>query len=134
MPTQHSMSLTEEMVVFALVESRGNQSKAAQRLGVSRGTVAAWIKRSEACAEAHHDSLETACDDIEDVLYNKAKKGEGWAVTFFLTGRARRRGYGTTRVEQTGADGGPVTHAEVVIALPDNGRGDSSAPPEEPEA
>lgn len=131
MPTHHSMSIREEQVVFALTESRGNISKAALRLGVSRGTVYTWIKNSTACAEAVEDSRETCVDDIEDVLYTKAKKGEGWAVMFLLQGRGRKRGYGVTRQEVTGAEGGPLTHAEVVIALPDNGRGDSTAPREE---
>lgn len=35
----------------------------------------------------------------------------------------------TTRVEQTGADGGPIkTENAVVVFLPDNGRGDTSGP------
>src|SRR3954462_8222218 len=133
MPTYGSMSVTEAQVVFALTEARGNVSKAAQRLGLSRSTVHSWVRKSEAARAALDDARETAVDDIEDVLYSKAKKGEGWATMFFLQGRGRSRGFGTTRQEVTGADGGPLTTAEVVIAVPDNGRGDSSAPREDAE-
>jgi DNA-binding protein Fis len=46
MPRFPSLQFTEEQVLGALNDARGNQRRAAQALGVTQGWVTKWLKKN----------------------------------------------------------------------------------------
>mgnify|MGYP001168878257 FL=1 len=96
-------------VCEALATARGNIAVAAASLGVSRRTVERRIERHESCRQARDDARQQTTDIVEGRLEERAINGDPWAVTFYLSTRARDRGYGN-RTELTGPNGGPQQH------------------------
>ena len=85
--------VTEDEVAEALLVCKGNASVAGRKLGVSAQTVRAFIRRSEACALAYQEGLESRKDIAEERLDGLVDRGELGAVTFYLKTQARDRGY-----------------------------------------
>jgi hypothetical protein len=94
----------QQAVCEALIKSRGNLSVAATLLKVSRTSVANWIAADAMCKEAYDLANEQLLDAFENVLVQQGLiKKEPWAIQFFLNARGKKRGYGKTSVEETGA-------------------------------
>jgi hypothetical protein len=55
-------------------------------------------------------------DIAEGQLVKSIKKGQAWAVKFWLTTKGRDRGF-VTRTEQTGKNGGPIQHVPIDPAV-----------------
>jgi hypothetical protein len=94
----------QQSVCEALIKSRGNLSVAAGLLKVSRTSVANWIAADPMCKEAYDLANDQLLDAFENVLIQQGLvKKEAWAIQFFLNARGKKRGYGKTTVEETGA-------------------------------
>ena len=90
----------------AIIDSDGIVSKAAKSLGVKRCNLHNFITKHglrTVTDEARHEIK----DVMEDQFFNAIRNGDPWAVKFGLTTLCKDRGY-VERIEQTGAEGGPV--------------------------
>jgi hypothetical protein len=96
--------LTVEVVAAKLEKHGGNVAKAARALGVRRQSLWRYIGRHPALVDVVHDIRESVKDDAETVLHKALRKGEAWAVCFYLKTQARDRGY--VERQELGLDGG----------------------------
>ena len=126
--------LTAETVETELRKAHGNLAKVGRHFGVTRQAVWKFIQTRPKLIEAANDVRESFKDTAEDSLRAAVKKGEGWAVCFFLKTQAKDRGYVEKQeVEMSGPGGGPlVSEVEVVHHKPapalDNADGGSGPP------
>lgn len=104
--------ITVDAATRALMATRGNLTKAAASLKVTRRGLELFIDRNPDLVEVRREAREGALDVVEDKLWEAAEHGDSWAVTFALKTQGKHRGY-SERQEITGADGGAldVTHA-----------------------
>lgn len=116
---------TVEDVGRALALSGGIANRAAKKLGCDPTTVRRYIDRHPELIAIQEECKEGLKDDAEDQLARAVRRGEGWAIKFFLLTQGRDRGY-VDRKEVTGADGTPLgggrSNQVVVIQVPDNRR------------
>lgn len=81
-------------MISALESAHGNIALAAKKLGVQRYTLWAKVQKSATLAKAYAEILEKTIDEAEDELYKLIKKGNLEAIKFFLTHKAKHRGWG----------------------------------------
>ena len=119
MPHPVGKRIVRKELIAALESCGGNQSRAAEALGVNRAAVCQQLKRFPELRTILEQSVERRVDTIEDKLYSLCLEGDTRAITLFLKAKGKGRGY-VERQEVTGANGKDV--ASVVVYLPDNGR------------
>ena len=90
-------------VAEALRQAAGIKAEAARRLGCTRATVDAYIKRHPEVREAWIDARETMVDLAESKLYDAVERGEWPAVHYTLSTLGKDRGF-TTRPTPTPAE------------------------------
>ena len=102
-------------VIAAVLVTRGNYSKMGQLLGRPRAGVENFVKSHPDLSSFRHDVRQALVDEVEDMAFEKAldkdAPGDGGMAKFVLQTVGKDRGY-STRVEHTGADGGPVKHED----------------------
>jgi hypothetical protein len=106
-PRQPYRKYTQEEMIKALEESKGLIAPAARALGCSRDTIRSYLEEYTAVRQAKLDQREAVTDMAENSLYEAIRRGEAWAVCFYLKCMAKNRGY-IERAELTGNSGGPV--------------------------
>lgn len=84
---------TEAQMLLALTKSEGFITTAAGHLKCSAKTVERYVRRYPSLRQLIDQLKEKHLDQIENVLLNRARKGDPWAVIFFLKTRGRLRGY-----------------------------------------
>ena len=84
---------TPQEMIEALEHGRGLIAPAARYLGCSRATVRSYLEEYTAVAQAKLDQREAVTDMAENSLYEAIRRGEGWAVCFYLKCVAKDRGY-----------------------------------------
>lgn len=84
---------TSEEIAVIIKQFDGNISAAANKIGVNRATVHAWVKRDSIIADAVNDAREGIVDIAETQLKKAVLKGERWAVMFTLSTIGKERGY-----------------------------------------
>lgn len=111
------MKFTDAQIAEALRKNAGNATAAAHALGgITRQAIDYRVKKSAELQAVADDASETVTDVAEGQLIKAIKKGQAWAVKFWLTTRGRDRGF-VTRTEQTGKNGGPIQHVPLDPAL-----------------
>lgn len=96
-------------MIEALQKSMGNISHACKQVGITRETHYEW-KRTDAVYEAEvRDVVESAIDYVESKLMLQIQRDNYIAIIFYLKTKGKHRGW-TERVENTGPDGGPISH------------------------
>jgi hypothetical protein len=85
--------LTEAKVEAELKKRDGNYAAVARACGVTRQAVQGFVARHPGLAAAAIDVREGMKDEVESALYEAAKRGEPWAVCFYLKCQAKDRGY-----------------------------------------
>lgn len=105
-------AMAEEDVAAALIVTRGHFADAAKILRRSRQSVFNYVLKKQDLFDLREEIFETAMDDIERSYIDDALTGDTGAKKFFLTTRAKNRGY-STRVEHTGKDEGPIETSEL---------------------
>jgi hypothetical protein len=71
----------------------GNMAAVARAHGVRRQSVWEYVQARPALLAAVRDCREGLKDDAEAALLKAVKRGEAWAVCFFLKCQAKDRGY-----------------------------------------
>jgi len=105
--------LTKDNVAKALAAHHGILSQAAQALGVSRVAIYKFIEKNPELNEVRAEATETLIDVAEGQLAKSLNDGDMKSVRWYLERQGKNRGY-TTRVEQTGADGGAIESVQRV--------------------
>ena len=105
----------------AIAEHRGNITRVAQAVKLSRQGVYKRIEASPVLQEAMAEARETLIDLVEDGLYELALAGDRTAQIAVLNNHpvSRQRGWGQ-RLELTGANGGPLRIKAFVGVSPDD--------------
>lgn len=85
--------LTVELVAEKLREFDGNFAAVARAFGVTRTAVHDYIRRKPTLQEVAKETRETMKDTGESSLYSAVKRGEAWAVCFYLKTQGKDRGY-----------------------------------------
>jgi hypothetical protein len=85
--------LDATLVAAALVRAGGNVDRVAKKFGVARSSLAEFIDNRDALRSVLYDAREGMLDDAESALFKAVRKGQGWAVCFFLKTQGRGRGY-----------------------------------------
>lgn len=105
--------LTRKQCVDALKSSRGNVSRAADKLRVERNALYRAIQY-HGLEQLLHDQRERVVDVAEERLYDSVCAGKRWAVSLTLRTIGRKRGY----VEQDEATNtSPEAVAEFIARL-----------------
>jgi hypothetical protein len=105
--------ITEAQIAEALQNSAGLFSAAAQKLGVDASTVSRRVAKSEKLKAVVIEALDKRLDVAESELLLAIKRGEAWAICFFLKCKGKSRGY-VERTEVTGGNGAPLGAAAAV--------------------
>ena len=115
------MGVSVKALEKAIAEHRGNITRVAQAVKLSRQTVYRRIEVSPALQEAMAEARETLIDLVEAGLYELALAGDRTAQIAVLNNHpvSRQRGWGQ-RLELTGANGGPVVIKGYISVSPDD--------------
>lgn len=84
---------TPEEIAEALEASSGMISPAARALGCSRNTIKRYIKAYPEIQQTIEDAREATTDLAENRLEDAIRRGEAWAICFYLKTQAKGRGY-----------------------------------------
>lgn len=105
----------------AIAKHRGNITRVAQAVKLSRQGVYKRIEASPVLQAAMKEAGETLIDLVEDGLYESALAGDRTAQIAVLNNHpvSRQRGWGQ-RLELTGANGGPVVIKGYISVSPDD--------------
>ena len=115
------MGVSVKALEKAIAEHRGNITRVAQAVKLSRQTVYRRIEVSPALQAAMTEARETLIDLVEGGLYDAAVGGNLTAQIAVLNNHpvSRQRGWGQ-RMELTGANGGPVVIKGYISVSPDD--------------
>lgn len=105
--------VTDKALEDALRQSAGLFSAAAQKVGLDPSTVSRRVAKSDRLKEVVSEALDKRLDVAESELLNAIKRGEPWAICFFLKCKGKARGY-VERTEVTGGNGAPLGAASAV--------------------
>lgn len=124
-----SEAYTSEAVVKAIQKHNGMVSLAAKALKCSRQTIHNYATKYPEVKAAIEDAREEMTDIAESKLYAAIKKGEAWAICFYLKTQGKPRGY-VERQELTGANGGAlkVEWVDAITSDEDIGIGSDQLP------
>lgn len=103
-------------VHYALVASMGDYGYMAHLLGRSRTAVKQYVEAHPDLLDLRRDIRDSIIDAVETKELESALSGDGTSRRFVLTTLGKDRGY-STRVEQTGKDGGPIEHSDPLSKL-----------------
>lgn len=92
-PAGRKRRFTKDQVETAIIESGGCKIAAARALGCSRTTLDSYISRYPKLGEVYRDLVDANLDEIEQVVFKKAKAGNLSAAFFVLRTQGRHRGY-----------------------------------------
>lgn len=81
------------MIIEALRKTRGNISRAADKIGVTRSCLHLRINKEPEIKAVVDEYRERFLDDLEDVFQNKALQGDTTAGLFLLKQLGKNRGY-----------------------------------------
>jgi len=87
------MSPTDEQIMEAIQQQRGNLAAAARSMGCHRNTLYNRIQASEELRACLNDQRECMIDLAENKLLQKIEGGDIRAIIFFLKTQGRKRGY-----------------------------------------
>lgn len=99
--------VTIQQIEEQLIALDGNTAAVGRSLKISRQAVNQRIQKSPRLLKLIDELRETNLDEAENQLMNAIRRGEGWAVCFYLKTQGKKRGY-VERSELTGADGGAI--------------------------
>lgn len=99
-------------VAAAILQGEGNFTVIAKLLNRGRRSVETFVMRTLELRELQEDVEESFLDEVEGKYKNLARAGDPGAARFFLTTKAKNRGY-VTRVESTGKDGAAIEVDEI---------------------
>jgi hypothetical protein len=84
----------------ALRKHLGVIAHAAEELGLNRSTLWERVQKSERLQRAITEVEESTKDIAEGKLGAALRNGEAWAVRYYLTNKAKDRGYGKSALDE----------------------------------
>jgi len=105
----HYGPYVEADVVAALNATRANYAKMSVLLGRRRTSIRDFVLSHLDVKTIHDEIREKVLDDVETMHDDLALAGDGPSMRFILSTLGKERGY-STRIEQTGKNGGPQEH------------------------
>jgi len=110
-----------QQFIDAIPNSGGIITAIAQRVGCSWHTAQKYIVAMPTVAQAYQDEVEKVGDLAETTLIKSIRDGDVSSAKFYLTTKARHRGYVMkTETEITGKDGGALVVEYVNDWRPNN--------------
>lgn len=103
-------------VIAAIHKSHANYAEMARLLGRKRSKVRDFVLGNAEAKLLFDDVREGMLDDIEGGVFAAAISGDGPSQRFVLSTIGKNRGY-STRVENTGSEGGPLRVIEETMTL-----------------
>jgi len=94
------LKLTKQKIIEAIPKTHGVKKYLAEKLGVDRMTLYRYLKKYPSLESEIQEHLEAITDIAEFNLIENIKKGNSWAVRYWLSTRGKHRGY-STRSEST---------------------------------
>lgn len=94
-------------MIAAILETKGNLLEMSGLLLRRRSALRDYIFATIEVKDVYDEVHEALLDSAESMHNTLALSGDGPALRFILSTLGKERGY-TTRIEQTGKDGGPV--------------------------
>jgi len=92
------LKLSKKKILEALAETHGVKKYLAEKLNVDRQTIYRFFNRFPDLEDEAQEHLESITDIAEFNLIENIKKGNSWAVRYWLSTRGKNRGY-TTKSE-----------------------------------
>lgn len=83
----------DKKIKYALIDNKGNISRAAKQLGYDRSTIYSHIQASEELKQVIFDARESAIDAAEETIQTAAANGDISAAKYILGTIGRNRGY-----------------------------------------
>lgn len=93
----NGIKISKDMIIEALVKTRGNISRAADKIGCNRHTLHTRINEDKDIKQVVDNCRERFLDDLEDVFQNKALAGDTVSGLFLLKTIGKKRGYDQDR-------------------------------------
>lgn len=121
MAKKNRRQLNKQVVKKAIEGTYGNLSHAAQKLGVSRQAVYNYVNKHDDIKELLEQEREAMLDIAENNLFLNVQDRDNTAIIFLLKTQGKKRGY----IERAEIEHSGELKQEVMIYLPDNGRGDN---------
>lgn len=125
MSAANKVQQKKKALLVALEASLGVVTAACKAVGVDRTTFYKYVNEDPEFKQAVEDVENVALDFAESQLFKAMKEGKEASNIFYLKTKGKRRGY-VERIEQTGANGGPVESAitvTIVDSRPDKSNG-----------
>lgn len=113
------MKLKAKDVALALNETGAIVFDAAGKLGVSRTALYKFLEAHPELKELRAEIEEELIDAAESHIVKAILAGDMKTVRWYMERKGKNRGY-NTRVEQTGADGGPLEYNAVERRIHDH--------------
>ena len=89
------LKLTKQKIKEAIPKTYGVKKYLAEKLGVDRMTIYRYFERYPDLEEEAQEYLASITDQAEYHLIESIKKGDSWAVRYWLSTRGKNRGYST---------------------------------------
>ena len=99
--------LTKQLIQEAIPKTHGVKKYLAEKLGVDRQTIYRYFKKYPDLEDETQEYLASITDQAEYHLIESIKKGDSWAVRYWLFTRGKHRGY-TTKQEATFNSSNPM--------------------------
>lgn len=89
----NGVKIDTQLILDAIRKHRGNISRAADMLGVTRGCLQLRSEKEDVIKQTIAECRERFIDETENVLQNKVLDGDTTSVLFTLKTIGRKRGY-----------------------------------------
>lgn len=98
----------QNAMVKAVEDTRGLIGLACRKAEVSERTHRHWMQHDDEYRYRIQSATEIGHDMVEFRLLQKCDEGDVQAIRTFTSARMKSRGYGVSRSELSGKDGGPI--------------------------
>lgn len=119
------MALSIKKAAAALRAQRGIIKYAAEACGVSRQYFNKFMNEHPELEDVREEASEDLLDIGDKHIYTAVEAGDMKTIRWYQERKGKNRGY-NTRVEQTGADGGPLEYNAVERRVVDPSNTDGS--------
>lgn len=88
------MAASKQILLKALIETRGVVTEACLAVGLSRDTHYRWMKSDRDYSKRVEEISEIAIDFVESEMFKHIKGGDTSLIKWFMSTKGRKRGYG----------------------------------------
>jgi len=99
------LKLTKQEIIEAIPKTHGVKKYLAEKLGVDRRTIYRYFEKHPDLEQETQEYLDSVSDEAEFHLIENIKKGNSWAVRYWLSTRGKNRGFSTKQESTLGVAG-----------------------------